>query len=112
MCHILLGAENLEINKTDQVPAVMELTISKGKIDIKLTNQIVSDGGKCYKNYKTGFPDGLVVKDPMLSLLWCGFDPWLGNLHILWAWPKKKERIEEEENRLGDRRKGGVVEAL
>ena len=29
------------------------------------------------------FPDGLVVKDPALSLLWlrsmlwCGFDPWL-----------------------------------
>ena len=34
------------------------------------------------------FSGGLAVKDPMLpllwlwSLLWCGFDPGLGNLHI------------------------------
>lgn len=26
MCHILLGARNMEINKTDKVPAVVELT--------------------------------------------------------------------------------------
>ena len=35
------------------------------------------------------------VKDLALSLmwlwllLWCGFDPWPGNFHVLWAWPKK-----------------------
>ena len=23
------------------------------------------------------------VKDPALSLLWCGFDPWPGNFHML-----------------------------
>jgi len=23
------------------------------------------------------------------SLLWCGFDIWLRNFHMPWAWPKK-----------------------
>ena len=37
------------------------------------------------------------VKDPALSLLWlgsplrCGFDPWPGNFHMLWAQPKTKQ---------------------
>lgn len=72
-------------------------------------------GVRTTKLQELGWGSSLVVqpvKDLLLPQLWCGFDPWLGNLHILWAWPKKKERIEEEENRLGDRRKGGVVEAL
>ena len=30
-----------------------------------------------------------MVKDLELSLLWLGFDPWPGNFHMLWAWPKK-----------------------
>ena len=36
------------------------------------------------------------VKDPVLSqlwyrsLLWCGFDPWLGNLHMPWVRTKRK----------------------
>ena len=25
------------------------------------------------------------------SLLWCSFDPWPGNFHMLWVWPKKKK---------------------
>ena len=35
-----------------------------------------------------------LVKDPTLSqqwlrsLLWCGFDPWPGNFHMLWVQPK------------------------
>ena len=29
------------------------------------------------------------VKDPVLSLLWHGFDPWPGNFCMPWAWPKK-----------------------
>ena len=29
------------------------------------------------------FPDGLVVKDPALSLLWLGFNPWPGSFHML-----------------------------
>ena len=41
------------------------------------------------------------VKDPVLSpqqlrlLLWCGFDSWSGNFHMLRAWPKKCGRNEE-----------------
>ena len=35
-----------------------------------------------------GFPDGLVVKDMVLSLLWLRFDPWPENFHMKWAWPK------------------------
>ena len=30
-------------------------------------------------------PGGLVVKDLALSLLWRGFDPWPGNLCMLWT---------------------------
>lgn len=29
----------------------------------------------------TGIPGGLVVKDTVLSLLWCRFDSWPGNIH-------------------------------
>jgi len=38
------------------------------------------------------------VKDPALSLLclglllWCGFDPWLGNFRMLWVRPKGKKK--------------------
>ena len=31
-----------------------------------------------------------MVKDVVLSLLCHSFDPWPGNLHVPWAWPKKK----------------------
>ena len=31
------------------------------------------------------------VKDLALSLLWRGFDPWPGNFHIPWLWPKIKK---------------------
>ena len=31
------------------------------------------------------------VKDPALSLLWRGFDPWPGNFLMPWVWPKKKK---------------------
>ena len=30
------------------------------------------------------------IKDLALLLLWCGFDPWPGNLHVLRARPKRK----------------------
>ena len=36
------------------------------------------------------FPGGLAIKDLVLSLLWLRFDPWPGNFHMPWAWPKKK----------------------
>ena len=38
------------------------------------------------------------VKDLALSLqwpgwlLWCRGDPWPGNFHTLWVWPKKKKK--------------------
>ena len=32
------------------------------------------------------------VKDPVLTLLWCGLDPWPRNFCMPWAWPKKRER--------------------
>ena len=37
------------------------------------------------------FPGDLVVKDPALSLLWLGFDPWQGNFHMPWVWLKTKQ---------------------
>ena len=30
------------------------------------------------------------LKDPVLSLLWHGFDPWPQNFCMVWAWPRKK----------------------
>ena len=30
----------------------------------------------------------------LCSLLWHWFDPWPGNFHMLWLWPKKKEERE------------------
>ena len=50
------------------------------------------------------FPGGLAVKDLALTLLWlrlllwCRFDPWPGNFHMLWVQPqKKKKELPEEE---------------
>ena len=43
------------------------------------------------------FPDGLVVKESVLSWLWLGFDPWLGNFLMLWVRSKKKK--EKKKNR-------------
>ena len=34
------------------------------------------------------------VKDPALLLLWCGFNPWLGNFCILWAQPPSPKKIQ------------------
>ena len=33
----------------------------------------------------------LWVKDPALPLQWPRFDPWPGNFHMLWVWPKQKK---------------------
>jgi len=38
------------------------------------------------------FPGGLAVKDPVLSLLRPGFEPWPGNFHIPWGTAKKKKK--------------------
>ena len=32
------------------------------------------------------------IRDPVLSPLWCGFDPWPGNLHMLWAQPSPSKK--------------------
>ena len=37
------------------------------------------------------FPGGLVVKDPVLSLLWHRFSPWPANFHMPHMQPKKKK---------------------
>ena len=42
------------------------------------------------------------VKDLALSLLWCRFDPWPGNFHMPWAWPKKEK--EKEKKQIGTRK--------
>ena len=34
-------------------------------------------------------PDSRVLKDPALSLLWQGFNPWPRNFHMLQVWKKK-----------------------
>ena len=34
---------------------------------------------------------GLAVSDSVLSLLWLGFSPWLGNFCMPQAWPKIKK---------------------
>ena len=36
------------------------------------------------------FPGGLVVKDPVLSLLWLRFEPWPENWHTVGKAKKKK----------------------
>ena len=46
------------------------------------------------------------VKDAMLSLLqlrsllWCGFDPWPRNFHMLLAWPKRKKKVIISDNMI------------
>ena len=34
------------------------------------------------------------VKDLVLSLLWCRFDPCPGNFCVLWVQPEKKKKVE------------------
>ena len=42
------------------------------------------------KRLREGSPDGQWVKDPVLSLLWRGFDAWPGTFRMLGS-KKKKE---------------------
>ena len=47
----------------------------------------------------------LAVKDLALFLLWlrsplwCRFNYWPGNFHILWAWPKKKKKTNKNKQK-------------
>ena len=51
------------------------------------------------KKHLLEFHGGLVVKDPVLSLLWAGsllwlwFNPWPRNFCMLWVWPKKNHLL-------------------
>ena len=45
------------------------------------------------------FPGPQQVKELALSLLWCQFDPWPRNFHMLWAWPKKKRKKQSWEKK-------------
>ena len=36
--------------------------------------------------------DLVVVIVAARLLLWCGFNPWLGNFHMLWVRPEKKKK--------------------
>ena len=40
------------------------------------------------------------IKDPVQSLLWCGFDPWLRNFLMLWAWPKANQANKKQNTQL------------
>ena len=40
-----------------------------------------------------------LVKDPTSTLLWLGFNPWLGNFCMLWAQPKKERKEGRKEGR-------------
>ena len=47
------------------------------------------------------------IKDLMLPQLWLGFDPWLGKLHLLQVWPKKKKKMQLPCRNLLDTRSEG-----
>ena len=38
------------------------------------------------------WPGGIAVKNPVLSLLWHGFDPWPGNFCMSWVQQKKEKK--------------------
>ena len=44
------------------------------------------------KNTSFEFPGDLAIKDLALSLLWLGFEAWLGDLYMPWVWPKTKTK--------------------
>ena len=46
-----------------------------------------------FQEKKQEFPGAQRIKDLVLSLLWCMFDPWPGNFPMPWVGPKK-ENIE------------------
>ena len=40
-----------------------------------------------------GVEDLALSLQQLRSLLWRGFDPWPGNIHMLQLWPKKKKHL-------------------
>lgn len=62
-------------------------------LGISIGRRCTSPPKKKKTHYVYEFPGGLVVKDPVLSLLWLGsllwprFDPWLRKFHKPQEWP-------------------------
>ena len=52
------------------------------------------------KGEPSEFPGGLVVKDPVSSVLWLGFYPWLREFPHVSGTTKKKKRERERAQRL------------
>lgn len=48
---------------------------------------------KVFKEYRSS-PVVYLEKDLVLSVLWCGFSPWLKNLHVPQVGPKKERRTQ------------------
>ena len=42
------------------------------------------------------------VKDPVWLQLWCRFNPWPRNVHMLWIWPKNNNNNNKNEDDLRD----------
>ena len=54
-----------------------------------LSAQFCCEPQTALKNSLLEFPDGLAVKDPVLSLLWQGFNSWPRNVHLSRGMAKK-----------------------
>lgn len=61
----------------------------------KIKNEIEEIGAYVAQKTKRDFPDGLVVKDSLLSLLWLELDPWSRNFCMPLGWGKKKNKREQ-----------------
>ena len=58
------------------------------------------------RRWKGEFPGKLALKDLTWSLLWFGFNPWSGNLHMPQVWPKQtKKNMETEAKRVVEKPK-------
>ena len=52
-------------------------------------NREVKDWSSCVAHW---VKDSVLSLQWLRSLLWCGFDPWPGNVHVLWEWQEKKKK--------------------
>ena len=66
---------------------------------------MTTDGG-VQRNRVLGVPGWPSSKDPVLSLLWHGFNPWPGKFHMPWMWPKKKKRRRKKQKWGSSRGRG------
>ena len=68
------------------------------KILSKITRHV--DKWRTVISAQEEFPGGLLVKDPELSLLWLGFDPWPMNFHMPQIWPKTKTNKQNKQKNI------------